>query len=372
MSAKKLKIPLKCLMVLGLLCTTSYSVNSYADESMTFRKIWPCRGNASFCSQRIFAEGTITSETAQRFIEFMAKENFSYSPYISFNSAGGDVRGAIALGHELRKRGIDTFQEGSYTEVIDQGVEKTTINNAICASACVLAFIGGTNRIVGEDAMVGVHQFSGSTNDLGESAAQTLLVLLARYVETMGVSRELLDIAAMIPPDQMYWLSAEEAIMLRVDTTRKLNAPWRLQATRDGSLYSLGEAPFSSTDATPNSVVRLAFFRSGNQLFMSMNVDFGTASSERIQRALNVLRESSLTIYFNDGNRFLFKPSAWASTGPRTFSSEFLIDKNIIANIQNNSRFTISFEFPNAFRDVHPTATFSIDELASHITALAK
>jgi len=360
-------IVLLCFMTTMLWATS----NAHAEDSMTFRKIWPCSGNAAICSQRIFAEGIITSETPQRFIDFMAKAGFTYTPYMSFNSAGGDVRAAIALGLEIRERGIETFQEASYTEVLTQG-QQATIENAVCASACVLAFIGGVNRIVERDALIGVHQFSGGGADLGESAAQALSVILARYIQAMGVSRVMLDVAALVPPTEMYWLTRQELVELRIDTTTRTSSSWKLQATNDGVLYTLSESPFSNTSANLSAATRIAFFKAGDEVVMAINVDFGLAPNDRVATALELLGERSVAITFDDRLRLDLNLVKWRKRGPQSFSSENLINQSVVEVFSKSNQFKVQFDFPNFLRDLDPSSTFYTGDLPNHLKAIIR
>lgn len=372
MGNRLLKTFLKSLVLLCFIAVMPFvSPNVYADESMTFRMVWPCRGNASICFPRIFAEGTITRETPQRFIEFLSKKGFTSYPYMSFNSEGGDVRGAIALGREIRNRGIDTLQEASYTEVIPQG-QQTVVENAMCASACVLAFIGGPNRIVERNALIGVHQFSGGITDLGESTAQTLSVILASYMQAMGVSRELLDVAALVPPSEMYWLTRQELVELRVDTTTKTSSPWKLKATNDGVLYSLSEIPFASNLAYPSSATRIAFFKAGDEIVMAINVDFGAAPNDRVATALDLLQQRSVVITFDDRILFNLNISEWRRRGTQSFSSENLINNNVVDAFLKSNQFKVQFDFPNYLRELDPSSTFYTGDLPNHLKAIIR
>jgi hypothetical protein len=290
---------------------------------------------------------------------------------MSFNSAGGDVRGAIALGREIRERGVDTLQEASYTEVLPQG-EQTIVKNAVCASSCVLAFIGGMNRIVGRDALIGVHQFSGGVADLGESTAQALSVILARYMQAMGVSRELLDIAALVPPTKMYWLTRQELVDLRVDTTTKTSSPWKLQTTNEGVLYSISEIPFASNVAYPSSTTRIAFFKAGDEVVMAIYVDFGTAPNDRVATALELLGERSVAITFDDRLRLDLNLVKWRKRGPQSFSSEILINQSVVEAFSKSNQFKVQFDFPNFLRDLDPSSTFYTGDLPNHLKAIIR
>jgi hypothetical protein len=136
---------------------------------------------------------------------------------IWFDSPGGILIAALAIGKKLRNRGLAT----------------RIVKGAECASACPYAFVGGVVRAIDPGAKVGVHMATLTGNDdlinsttllimkYGPDAARSLAAMfeqraaksayrLARYLMEMRVSLELMTLAIDTDNEGMYYLSREE------------------------------------------------------------------------------------------------------------------------------------------------------------------
>jgi hypothetical protein len=123
--------------------------------------------------------------------------------YIS--SLGGSLKAALALGRSIRRHQLNTMV-GS---------------NKICASACVWAFAGGVNRTAA--GVLAVHQFySPKGQDIGESDTQEEVATVGEYLDEMGVSRTVLDVASLVKPDEIQPVSFELAREWRLDNSERL------------------------------------------------------------------------------------------------------------------------------------------------------
>jgi len=117
---------------------------------------------------------------------------------ISFDSAGGNVMKAMELGRLIRRRGLATLQ----------------IRELECASACALAFMGGSSRYAAPGA-IGVHKSSfAPSSSLNKaqavSAVQELTAEILTYMSEMGVKASLLQLALRTEADDIRYLSREE------------------------------------------------------------------------------------------------------------------------------------------------------------------
>jgi hypothetical protein len=88
-------------------------------------------------------------------------------------------------------------------------------NGSICASSCPLLFAGGTARLAGDKAAIGLHQFyavSGSASEPAQamSDAQITTARISRHLAEMGIDPALWLHALDTPPRQLYYLSTEE------------------------------------------------------------------------------------------------------------------------------------------------------------------
>ena len=123
---------------------------------------------------------------------------------VVWSSGGGDLSQGMLVGRELRRRGL-------YTAVgtLDDGGAYAASG---CASSCVLAYAGGAQRFAVAGSWLGVHQFAqvgrGGGDPLGR--AQSVVADILSYLDDMGVSSKLLEIASKVPPTGVHWLSDEE------------------------------------------------------------------------------------------------------------------------------------------------------------------
>jgi hypothetical protein len=140
---------------------------------------------------------------------------------VRFDSKGGSLEAGIEIGERIRARRLAT----------------RVTSGAVCASACVYAFLGGMIRAVEEGGRVGIHMASAAFNDayvdavkrvLTDTAAggvddkvRTIILLneqfsaiaarrQARYLVQMGVSLRLLDPVFDTSHVEIHWLTPFE------------------------------------------------------------------------------------------------------------------------------------------------------------------
>lgn len=151
------------------------------------------------------AEGQIVAGSAQALADEITLRS-EYIKMISLNSPGGAVDEALALAAEIRAAGFDTLvQDGD-----------------VCASSCPLVLASGVNRLVGNKALVGVHQAFASTMPVGTAQAlsdmQVKTAMISRQLISMGVDAGLWLHALETPPDRLYYLRPQEMLELRLAT----------------------------------------------------------------------------------------------------------------------------------------------------------
>jgi hypothetical protein len=123
---------------------------------------------------------------------------------VTFDSIGGNPYKAMELGRLIRRHGLGTIQ----------------IRSGECASACALAFLGGTWRAAMAGA-IGVHRSSfsstsGIDTDDAVSSIQALTADIMIYVSEMGADPSLLQLALQYDSDDMRYLSRSEMQKYRV------------------------------------------------------------------------------------------------------------------------------------------------------------
>lgn len=215
---------------------------------MTFRK---AGSDVRFCPEScdfIQATGEITKETPAAFEKFLREKGGA--GVVRLHSGGGDLQGGLELGELFRKNGV-------VTEVGSDEHDPTNVNyhdkspwtrriKGRCASACAYAFLGGVSRRLLEGDRLGVHRFyrksaienpeeklfTGADLD-GE---QRTVALIALYMVRMGVDAGFLTLADQAGPDEMRWVSTEEASRYRVAFDPGAWKPWRIETFRGGVL----------------------------------------------------------------------------------------------------------------------------------------
>ncbi|WP_155897542.1 PAN domain-containing protein [Aureimonas ureilytica] len=136
--------------------------------------------------------------------EFLSKALELDSNVISFDSPGGNVASAMRYGKVIRALGLKTMQPRSLN----------------CASACALAFLGGTERYA-ETGSIGVHRASfssdtGISSEVAVAAIQAGTADLIGYLSDMGVDPKLLQLSLSIDSSDMRYLTSSEMQEYRV------------------------------------------------------------------------------------------------------------------------------------------------------------
>lgn len=205
-------------------------------HSMEFVRFIPCFGNASFCAPRLLARGEIDAQTPARLEH--ALEGFDFKPTIVFDSPGGSVVAGLRLGEIIRRHGLSTEVGPEYTEeVFLPGKQSTEIRpvarDPVCLSACAYAFMGGVSRTLVEGGRLGVHQFQGGVADQ-EAVAQSLVSVISQYMLSMGIDRDVLDVAGLTRADDITLISRSDAIAYNLDNQTPPKGRWELTALDGG------------------------------------------------------------------------------------------------------------------------------------------
>ncbi len=125
------------------------------------------------CPEWISAEGAITAKSPA-LLKAVLKTLGRRKLPIVVNSPGGDVDAAIVMGRMIRKNKLDIAVGRTWFVGCEPGVKNCKANDAkgsryignpyvlgsYCASACPMMLAGGTRRLVGPLAYLGVHQIT--------------------------------------------------------------------------------------------------------------------------------------------------------------------------------------------------------------------
>lgn len=286
-------------------------------KNMSFLVFVPCSGNASFCAPTVLAKGTITPDSAKELEAFVKRrrklpysnpERLASYVRVCFDSPGGSLGGGIMLGETVRKMKLDTCLAPAYKENDNPARDAFQDEDVICASSCVLALGGGMNRVVEEGSRLGVHQFYSTSGQIGDEETQITVVRIAEYLEHMGVSRRLLDVASLVPSGQIYWLSKQQIQTVSLDNTVRPLIPWQLKANRDGKVVAWVSQPISkSSDA---NVTQLMLIRDKIGLVLLIRGEFHDRFAVNLNEGLSALNTSN------------GQPNIWLQADNRTVVSQ--------------------------------------------------
>jgi len=113
---------------------------------------------------------------------------------VLFHSNGGNAVAGIRIGELIRLKG--------YSTIVPEDTQ--------CASACAIAWLGGTRRLMGANAQIGFHAAyvvrSGQATEWGAANA-----LVGAYLNKIGLPDRAIVYITQAPPGGMTWLSLTEA-----------------------------------------------------------------------------------------------------------------------------------------------------------------
>ncbi len=214
------------VFLLVLLIVPFVQVSDAQANPMTFTVgAEPQRCGDPGCGGWIDAIGAVTASTPTDFETFLART--PYPPQsIRFTSPGGNLLAGLKLGEMIRQHKFNT-------------------EAVFCASACAYAFLGGIERsFVDSQSKFGVHrfyhnkamqnptlqQFSGVDLD----NTQKLMAGLLLYAMKMDIDLRLLSLAAEAGPDEIRWISAQEAHELKIIYKPDHWLPWKIKPAGKG------------------------------------------------------------------------------------------------------------------------------------------
>jgi hypothetical protein len=151
----------------------------------------------------VYLQGYIDTGAAARLTRLLDKERISRA-LVYFDSPGGHVMEAMALGRLLRQRRYAT-------SVGARPVDGARPLAGRCYSACPIAYAGGVLRSLVPGSVLGVHRAENSTPVTDETAFQDTVTGQVRdYLASMGVNAELVTFMSAVPRDAIRVLSTDE------------------------------------------------------------------------------------------------------------------------------------------------------------------
>jgi hypothetical protein len=113
---------------------------------------------------------------------------------VAFRSEGGRLVVGIRIGTLIREKKFNT--------VVPDG--------ASCASACALAWLGGTRRFVGQDSSIGFHA-AYVLKSHGPTPSGSGNAVLGAYLNQLGLSEKAILYITQTAPTSIQWMSLEDA-----------------------------------------------------------------------------------------------------------------------------------------------------------------
>jgi len=234
-------------------------------------------------------EGEFVEGDAEKFEQFLQKippvgENFE----VYLHSPGGMLIEGIKLGLLFRKHGLWT----SVGQLMEDDIYPlpTLADSAICASACAIAYLGGKNRSLGKNDKLGFHRFFDSSNlektiltfekrEEISAQSQMLSAILANYIIQLGdIDPQLLLLNSMVPSNQMYWLTLQEASDLNITNGKEWSRVW-LEPYKNGVIAAIRRKDaYSGYEIyNPSDLISQAtFFCRGSQKILMLSASYMT------------------------------------------------------------------------------------------------
>jgi hypothetical protein len=119
---------------------------------------------------------------------------------VAFRSDGGSLLAGIRIGMLIRVK--------NFTTIVPDAAQ--------CASACAVAWLGGSHRFLGSGSKVGFHaayvQKAGATTESGPGNA-----VLGAYLDQIGLPEDAIVYITQAAPNSMKWLNMDEAAQHGID-----------------------------------------------------------------------------------------------------------------------------------------------------------
>ena len=180
------------------------------------------------CTEIISAEGEITNDTADAFLQFLTAHvnDNAVRPVVLLESPGGTVVGAMQLGMMFRKIGAAVIVAEA---VGDAQRQEVRVAPGLCMSACVYAFFGGVKRVIPSISKLGIHRMvinedvqdaSGSIVRQQVFGSEEIVSALSDYTRAMGIDPGVISFAEHIAPETIHILTAKQIARWRLGSPR--------------------------------------------------------------------------------------------------------------------------------------------------------
>ena len=118
-----------------------------------------------------------------------------------FDSAGGSLMESLKMGDYI----------ADIPAIVSAQVGVSDMPDAICASACVYAYIAADYRYISNRARIGIHRFGFTETDLdgneGAAIGQAVSGILSEYIRSHRVEPDLFEAISLIDHNDILWVS---------------------------------------------------------------------------------------------------------------------------------------------------------------------
>lgn len=186
-------------------CPPAWPAGAPAGLSIVAVAPRPASEGAAMGRWVVYLDGVIDDGAPGRFAQLLERESIADAE-VYFNSPGGSLLAAMALGRLLRDRGFDS-NVGART-----AVDLRAPGGGVCYSACPIAFAGGVDRRLRSESLLGIHRAQNRVPVPDEVAFQELVSRqLAEYLALMGIDGRLSELMLRVPHRAIRVLTPEEA-----------------------------------------------------------------------------------------------------------------------------------------------------------------
>jgi len=337
----------------GLFLTTHFYASAVDVSSMSFKRMTGCaqvQSQTSECLAEPLPFGATSFVLAQGQIEKNSAETLAMmagdlpkGTTIVLQSTGGDLLGGLLLGQYIRAREFNTYvaDEASFGAT---GLQDATALKK-CISACAYTFLGGVQRRVAPRAELGVHQFRSKDKTLDSVQTQKIAATLGKYMDTMGVSRNLLDQALMTEPGKVMLIAEHNRKSWRVETEndQSVGLPkfWHIETSYGGKQLVYQSKKQSNTQA----IVTAAFARFDGQMKLLLIVKPDPAQEGTSTWADFFTLRTDLMLRVNAKNFTLKADTDWMRAGKvnteGTRQIWYLLSPELVAQLEGTSAFAL-------------------------------
>lgn len=344
--------------------------------------------SAQNCQEAILAEGWITQNTLE-----LAKAQAPTWPAkanLIFNSDGGDLLAAMDLGRWIRANQLNTrVGAPKVSKVVPSSNTGAELSSGRCLSACVLSFMGGTQRVIDPADIIGFHglvlaKSPPSTNQAPNEAnaaavteldkAKLAMNAIGRYLESMGGDRRMVDFMLFAKGEQFQRIPYDSSRQLGIDNQieRPLSS-WRLQAIDDGELIAL----VSERQAKGQLSITLALTKPGNKESANDNVRlivFVKPIGRRFQaQEIQTYFTDALTVKLISRKNIL-RGKVLSPWKPNADGMQLILSfpTPVISSISQTLGFDLEIDFPESFAGSERVTKFGTQGLKGALTAIRR